>query len=276
MKFVYFGYDFMLPAVQRLMSEGHELLGILSFECDNVFNFNTATQALAESLNIPFTLSRAEPDHIAAFLDKGAEVFLAAGYPYKIPPVPEGKACGINLHPSYLPKGRGIMPTPHIILGHYEAAGITVHKMTERFDYGDILLQEAFELAPREDVETYSARIALKAPELLSQVFRDLSALWDNARAQSEATASHFRAPTEEMRSFGFEMEVGQIDAIARAFGRYGSLTRLGEDRLVVYNLAVWEESHDFTPGVPAAVMSRELVVAAKDGFVVLKEFQKV
>ncbi|MCD8497396.1 MAG: hypothetical protein LRZ85_04530 [Alphaproteobacteria bacterium] len=176
MKFVYFGYDFMLPTVQRLIAEGHELLGLLSFECDNVFNFNTACRDFAEHLGIPFTFSKAEPDHITGFIEKGAEVFLAAGYPYKVPPVPEGKAYGINLHPSYLPKGRGIMPTPHIIMGAFEAAGITIHKMTDRFDYGDILLQEKINITPREDVETYSARIALKAPDMLSAVFRDLPA----------------------------------------------------------------------------------------------------
>lgn len=266
----------MLPAVQRLASEGHELLGVLSFECDNIFNFNTATQEYAEQKGLPFTLSRAEPDHIDMYLDKGAQVFLAAGYPYKIPPVPESRAYGINLHPSYLPKGRGIMPTPHIILGDYEAAGVTIHKMTDRFDYGDILLQQKIDISPREDVETYSAKIALRAPAMLSEVFRNLPDLWENAQAQSEVVASHFRAPSEEMRTFRFDMTVEEIDNIARAFGRYGSLTYLGDDRLVVYNLTTWQEKHTMPPGTLAAVMSRELVISARDGFVVLKDFQSV
>lgn len=275
MKFVYFGYDFMLPSVQHLVGQGHELLGILSFECDNIFNFNTASEQYAQSLGIPFTLSKAEPEHITGFLDKGAQVFLAAGYPYKIPPIPE-RAYGLNLHPSHLPKGRGIMPTPYIILGEHEAAGITLHKMTDRFDYGDILLQQKFDVVPAEDVETYSARIALTAPNLLAKAFSDLPALWANAQAQSEVTASHFKAPDEGLRTFRFQMGVEEILRIARAFGRYGSLTHLGDDRLVVYNLAGWVEAHSHAPGTLAAVMSRELVVAAKDGFIVLKEFQKV
>lgn len=276
MKFVYFGYDFMLPAVQRLVSEGHELLGILSFECDNIFNFNAATRSFAQEQRLPFTLSQAEPDHIEAYLTKGAEVFLAAGYPYKIPPVPQGRAYGINLHPSYLPKGRGIMPTPYIIMGAYEAAGVTIHKMTERFDYGEILLQEKIDVSSREDVETYSAKIALRAPEMLSKVFRDLPNLWNNALAQSEVTATHFKAPNEALRTFRWDMGVEKIDLIARAFGRYGSLTHLSDDRLVVYNLAVWNEAHSLRPGTLAGITSRELIVAAKDGFVVLKEMQKV
>lgn len=276
MKFVYFGYDFMLPAIQRLVSEGHKLLGVLSFECDNIFNFNAATRDFAQQGRIPFTLSRAEPDHIESYLTKGAQVFLAAGYPYKIPPIPEGRAYGINLHPSHLPKGRGIMPTPYIIMGAHEAAGITIHKMTDRFDYGDILLQEKIDVSPREDVETYSAKIALRGPDMLSTVFQSLPTLWNNALAQSEVTASHFKAPNENLRTFHWNMGVDEIDMIARAFGRYGSLTQLGDDRLVVYNLAVWTENHNLRPGTLAAITSRELIVAARDGFVVLKEMQKV
>lgn len=266
----------MLPAVQRLVSEGHELAAVLSFECDNVFNFNMATREFAQAQRLPFTLSRAEPEHIETYLSQGVQVFLAAGYPYKVPPIPAGRAYGINLHPSYLPKGRGIMPTPHIILGQHEAAGVTIHKMTDRFDYGDILLQEKIDLSPREDVEIYSAKVALKAPEMLSLVFKDLPGYWERALAQSEATSSHFKAPDEAMRSFRFDMTVEDIDRIARAFGRYGSLTQLGPDRLVVYNLAIWRQAHNVQPGTLAAVMSRELVVAAQDGFVVLKEFQKI
>ena len=48
MKFVYFGYDFMLGTVHRLLDDGHELAGIFSFPCDNVFNFNVETTALAK------------------------------------------------------------------------------------------------------------------------------------------------------------------------------------------------------------------------------------
>lgn len=58
MKFVYFGYDFMLESVQRLLSEGHEPIGVFSFECDNVFNFNVKTRELAERLDIPFSLKK--------------------------------------------------------------------------------------------------------------------------------------------------------------------------------------------------------------------------
>jgi methionyl-tRNA formyltransferase len=275
MKFVYFGYDFMLGSVHRLLRDGHQLLGVFSFPCDNFFNYNTATHELAKTLNIPIRLEPPKPYDITFYLQKGCECFLSAGYPYKIPPIDETKAKGINVHPSYLPMARGLMPTPHIILHHPQASGMTVHKLTEKFDQGDILHQLPLPLNDRETVETLSARIAIKAPDILSMIMSDLPTYWSDAKPQNEKKASYFAPPDETMRTLNWEQTVDKIDRTARAFGRYGSLAKFDNDLWVVYAHDVWEEKHHMKPGTIALRLPREIVVAAKDGFVCLKEFHK-
>ncbi len=275
MKFVYFGYDFMLGAVQRLLQDGHQLIGVFSFPCDNVFNFNTNTLALAKQLNIPVTLEPPKDKDITFYLQKSCECFLSGGYPYKIPPIDETKAKGINVHPSYLPMGRGLMPTPHIILNHPQASGMTVHKLAPKFDRGDILHQVPLPLHNRETVETLSARIALKVPDILSMLFSDLTTYWNDARPQNERKASYFPPPDDNMRLLNWDLPVAQIDRIARAFGRYGSLAKFDDDLWIVSAHDVWEEKHHLKPGTIATRLSREIIIAAKDGFICLKEFQK-
>ena len=174
MKFVFFGYDFMLNAVDRLVQDGHELIAIKSFECDNIFNFNKRCQAYAHDKNIPFDTVAPTSADIDKFLGRGCELFLAAGYAFKVPPIDEKKAYGINFHPSFLPYGRGIMPTPYILMSYPDSSGITIHKMTQRYDQGDILYQEKLPLNENEDVETLSARIAMRAPHILSMVMGDI------------------------------------------------------------------------------------------------------
>lgn len=272
MKFVYFGYDFMLGGVRRLMEDGHELAGIFTFECDNIFNFNRDTQALANELAVPLSLAPPQAADIKALLDADAGVFLAAGYPFKIPPVPEDRAYALNLHPSYLPKGRGLMPTPHILMHAPEAAGMSLHKMTEDFDAGDILWQEKFTLGPQETVETYSGRVALKAPEVFSEIFKDLPEYWQNARPQNAAEAARFPMPDDAMRTLDWDRPVEEIDRQARAFGRFGVLAPLEGELQTVYDLDVWAEPHSLPPGRIAARLSREIIIAARDGFVCLKE----
>lgn len=271
MKFVYFGYDFMLPAIQRLVAEGHELIGVMSFEVDNIFNFNTGTQTLAKQKNIPFILSKPDETHINGFLGEGCEVFLSAGYPYKIPPIAGTYA--INIHPTYLPHARGLMPIPRIIMENAtNAAGFTAHKMTQKFDAGDILLQKKFPLTPQETVETYSAKISMRAPDMVSELFANLPKLWKNARAQNERAASYFKAPTDHDRLLDWNKNVEDLDRIARAYGRFGSLAQIGNELLIVYDLTCWAERHKTQPGTIVAQSPRDLTIACHDGYVCLKE----
>jgi methionyl-tRNA formyltransferase len=275
MKFVYFGYDFMLGSVQRLLRDGHQLLGIFSFPCDNVFNYNEQTLALAKQLNVPVRLDKPTKYDIDFYLQKGCECFLSAGYPFKIPPIDETRAKGINVHPSLLPQARGLMPTPHIILNHPQASGMTVHKLTQKFDQGDILHQTPLPLNERETVETLSARIAMRAPDILSMIFSDLQTYCKDAKPQNEKKSSYFNPPTDEMRLLDWNSNVEKIDRTARAFGRYGSLAKFDNDLWVVYAHDAWKEKHNMKPGTVALKLSREIVIAAKDGFVCLKEFHK-
>ena len=276
MKFVYFGYDFMLESVQRLLSEGHELIGVFSFECDNVFNFNVKSRELAERLDIPFTLDKPLPMDITIFCEQGADVFLSAGYPHKIPPIDDGKAYGMNFHPSYLPMGRGIMPTPTILLSRPEASGVTLHKLSKVFDDGDILLQQKLPLSAQDDVETLSARIAMAAPDLLSKAFRNLPEIWENATPQDQSKASTFPMPDEAMRMLDWGRKVEDIKRTGRAFGRFGALARFDGRLWAVYNFNGWVEAHNYRPGDVVCVLSREVVIAVKDGFICIKDFQEL
>jgi len=275
MKFVFFGYDFMLPSVQRLIVEGHELIGIFSFPCDNIFNFNAECQALAGRLNIPFIQSPANAGHIQNFTDQDCDLFIAAGYPHKIPTNNFGDARAINIHPTYLPKGRGMMPIPRLIIDNVkEAAGFTAHKMTDKFDAGDILLQHKFDLSPAETVETYTAKIAIHAPDLVSDLIANLDKYWDSARPQEPSEALWLNMPTDQDRLMDFQKSVKDIDATGRAFGGFGALASFDDQLWIVYAYDFWQENHALPAGSIAARLSREIVIAAKDGFVVLKDPQ--
>ena len=265
----------MIHAPRRLMDEGHELAGIFTFECDNVFNFNIKTAELARELDIPITQDQPTPDDIQKFIDDGVECFICAGYPFKIPPIDEEHAYGINVHPAYLPKGRGIMPTPFIILGQENAAGFSIHKLTEKFDAGDIIGQKKFILTPHESVETYAARVALAAPEMLSEIMDDIATFWHDAAPQDEESARYFPLPDDEMRLLDWQSTTAEINQTARAFGRFGCIAHFADQDWVIYELDTWEEDHDFVPGaVVWEGAGREALIAAADGFVCLKDFQ--
>ena len=277
MKFVLFSYDTVMPSLERLLQDGHELLGIFTFECDNVFNFNRECIALAKQLNIPVILSPAEVFHLENFIAQGAELFLAAGYPYKIPPIDESRARAVNIHPAILPNARGFMPIPHVIMDDMkDAAGITAHKMTEKFDAGDILKTEKIKLDDHETVESYGAKLSIISPDFFSGLFKNLDTLWNKAKPQNEHKAKWLKLPTDQTRTLDWSKTIKEIDKTGRAFGRFGVLAPLNEEELlIVYHYDMWKEAHKHAPGEVIIRQPKSITIAVKDGFICLKDFQR-
>ena len=274
MKFVYFGYDFMLGTVDRLLKEEHELVGVFSFPCDNIFNFNIRTVALAQRENVPLSLEKPSFTDIRNMQGKGAVVFLSAGYLFKIPDVAPGY--GLNIHPSYLPKGRGLMPLPFILLDHPEAAGFTIHKLADEMDSGDILAQEKFSISEAETVETFSGRIAERAPELLSGIMKDLPSAWKNAKAQNESEALNFPPPNDQMRVLNWNLPLDRLDKIARAFGHYGSLAQIGSSIHAIYAHTIEKDKHAHPPGTIISDEHGTTKIAVHGGYFIIKKSEPV
>lgn len=59
----------------------------------------------------------------------------------------------INIHPSLLPKYKGINTFSRILEGKEKKAGCTVHFVNEKLDSGKIILKKSFEITGDENVE---------------------------------------------------------------------------------------------------------------------------
>lgn len=273
MDFVFFGYDFSLNALMRLLNDGHKLAGLYTFPCDGIFSHNAQIKELAKTQGIEPVEGKITPIEIEGFIKQGVKLFIAFGYKYKIPPIDEKRAYAINVHPSHLPRVRGIMPMPWILLKEPEAAGITAHQMTQKYDAGKILYQERFPVDETTDIEILSSRCALAGAEILSELLKDIPGYWKKAKPQNEKQASEYPEPDDAFRTFDWKKPVKDTLRLSRAFGHYGCLAHVDGKRMVVFNCNGWEEKHALPPGAIACILPYELIVAASNGFICLKEF---
>ncbi len=76
----------------------------------------------------------------------------------------------INVHPSLLPEYRGANPYSHVIINGETSTGITIHKMDEDFDTGNILVQRPIEIATNETMGTLFNKLNRESGELLVQM----------------------------------------------------------------------------------------------------------
>lgn len=261
------------------MNEGHEPLCAYTFKCDDYFSYNMNTKTFCEQNNIKLIEGKITNQDTASLIDQGCELFITCGYPYKIPPIDESKAYGVNLHPTLLPRARGIMPQPYIIMNEPEAAGFTLHKTTQEYDAGDILFQKAIPIDESTDIETLSSRIAVHTPDAIAEVINNLEKYWNDATPQDHSNASSYDEPDEAFRTLDWNDNVDNLLHKHRAFGRYGVLASIvnqfGETQgLAVFNFSGWKEDHQYTPGTLLRSYPREITIAVKDGYMCLKEFQ--
>ncbi len=267
--------------MQRLIDNGHELLHAYSFECDGIYSFNRDLETFCQQNDIPFTKGKITSEDIEKLIDQGCQLFIACGYSYKIPPIDESKAYGINIHPTLLPKARGIMPQPYIIMKEPSAAGFTIHKLTQDYDAGDILFQMPIPVDETTDIETLAARIAIHIPDCALKVVDNIDYYWANAMPQNHDEATYYNEPDVTLRSLDWSDSVDNLLLKGRAYGRFGAFANITNkfgksQKLAVFQFNGWKEEHSHETGTLIRAFPREITVAVKDGYICLKDFTAI
>ena len=99
--------------------------------------------------------------------DCGAEMAIVVAYGALIPSEALELFDWWNLHFSLLPKWRGATPLQHSIMHHGEGAGITIFKIDQGLDTGDIICQQPVEILEGESTLAALPRFTALGSDLL-------------------------------------------------------------------------------------------------------------
>lgn len=108
---------------------------------------------------------------------------------------------------------------PLDILNCRKTSGVTIHKIAEGFDTGDILLQRAFDLDAAETLETLMNKVYALLPEMLHTLVTDFDSLYRNARPQGDGV--YLPMPEKEMYTITPDTPFEKAERILRAFYGY-------------------------------------------------------
>jgi methionyl-tRNA formyltransferase len=228
MKIAYFGYDPLFSCLEVFLKQGHEFTVIYTGESspfsDNVIRF-------AQKNNIPLCFGKPILTEMQNLLGLGVELFFSAEYPWKIP-IPADLKYAINVHPTLLPEGRGMTPLPHLILKQSIYAGITLHKLSNEFDTGDILLQKPISLVEDETFDSLSDKVFLRTPDLLSTLLTDINGYYQNSQTQGKG--SNWPAITAYQQTIDWQQPTTNLLTTLRAFGSLGSYADIAGKACVI------------------------------------------
>tara|TARA_B100000287_G_scaffold339594_1_gene325823 strand:+ start:469 stop:984 length:516 start_codon:yes stop_codon:yes gene_type:complete len=126
----------------------------------------------ADRLNINSCYSKDEDEIIALFNAYNVDLIVMAGWmrivSKKFVEAFPGRI--INLHPSLLPKYKGLHAVEQAIEAGEDETGCTVHFVTEELDSGTIIKQQNVPILPGDTVETVTRAIQQAEHQLLPLV----------------------------------------------------------------------------------------------------------
>jgi phosphoribosylglycinamide formyltransferase-1 len=143
----------------------------------------------------------------AAVLGAGAQYIVLAGYMRILSDGFAVRWAGrmLNIHPSLLPRYKGLDTHARAIAAGDSHGGTSVHLVTPELDAGEVLAQIAVPITPGETPETLAARVKLAEHQLYPRAVADYVSRWrDPAALLARVRALALALPeTDERESHG-------------------------------------------------------------------------
>ena len=160
----------------------------------------------------------------------------------------------INLHPSLLPKYRGCAPVPASILNQDKITGITIQRLVQQMDAGDILLQKELPIEKDDNSETVLNKASSQGGKLFLEVLNQIENKTENPVPQDESLATYCRMLEKEDGRIDWSKSANEIDAKIRAFYPWpGAFTNVSENVLKIHSCEVFDQEKFETTNVTGA-----------------------
>jgi methionyl-tRNA formyltransferase len=202
MKLVYFGTsEFAEEPLRRLLKTGAQVVAVVT-QPDRPKGRGRRLQRppvkiIAEESDL--SIEQPEDPNSDSFVSTIEEyepdAIVVVAYVHKLGPrllgLPQ-KGC-FNIHPSLLPLYRGAAPINWAIIEGEKITGVSVIRMNERFDAGEILMQESVEIGEDETAGELSVRLSNLGSELIVKVLEAIQQ--GSVRGTTQEEAKVTKAP---------------------------------------------------------------------------------
>jgi methionyl-tRNA formyltransferase len=274
---------FAVPALEGLVRSGYPISGVVT-QPDRPQGRGRATapppvKVVAESLGL--TVLQPEKvrrlDFLERFRKLAPDLVIVAAFGQILPgEIIRGPRDGcINIHPSLLPNYRGAAPINWALIHGERKTGVTIMRMDEGVDSGDILLQEETPIGDEETFGTLHDRLAVLGAEMLLNALAMLEAGTLQPHPQDHRLAT--RAPRLGRKDglIRWDADAGAIVSLIRGLSPSPCATTFFEGKQVkIFMAGADTTSVTEAPGTVVGETDAGLRVAAGKGYVLLKEMQ--
>lgn len=269
MKIAYFGGDMFYPCMESILKNGHEIIALFTNKQNpQVYNETHHVYQQAKLLGIPIYYSKPTDKSLRDLKKNNCDLILSAGYAYKVPKWEEtGIKYAVNVHLSLLPIGAGPAPLPYVIVKGHKRTGCTLHKISQEWDAGDVLLQKSLPLFGNENLEDLFCNSQKMAVNLVDHFLNSPDTYWKNGTPQSMDDREYWPMPGALDFKANFADDLETIDRCLRAH-RFVDINGNIE---FISNVSTWEKKHKYYPGEIISEKNGVHLVASSSGKVFFK-----
>ncbi len=287
MKIIFFGTSsFGILSLDALKQSTHQLLSIVTTPDKpqgRELKFKASpVKAWAQKNDLPYLeIAKKNPEHLPATLRSfGADIFVVISFGLilsrELLEVP--KITALNVHSSLLPRYRGAAPIHWAMMNGDPETGVTIMRMTEKLDTGDILLQKKTPIMPEDDIVSLERKLS----ELGAQALLDAIAQIERGKAvfapQKEEHASYARKITKEDGHILWSRPAAQVVNHIRALKSWPKSYAFYEGKRLLILGAV-QTGEQRPANVPDGTILRSsqqngIDVVTKDGVISVKQLQ--
>ena len=183
-------------------------------------------------------------------------------------------AC-INVHVSLLPKYRGAAPVESALLHGESETGITIMKMSEGLDTGDIIAQKSIQIVPRETTDSLFRKINSISPSFLSDNVNKILDANFESYPQDNQLASYAPKLSKNDAKISWDMAATKIERLSRVFcSNPSSFFSFNHTNIKVSDIEIINQNFDDKPGTIIKCDKDGLIIQTSSGCVRILKIQ--
>ncbi len=239
--------------------------------------------ALKEKIDVVTPVKIKTSDFINKLKDIKPDLFVVSAYGKIIPKVilDIPKLYSINVHASLLPKYRGAAPINWAIIKGEEKTGISVIRMNEKMDAGEIMIKEEISIEKDENASSLHDKLAVMGKRLIAEAIEKISGNKATFEVQDESKATFAPMLKKSDGLIDWTMESADIHNFVRGMNPWpGSFTHLKGKTVKIYKTQTVDDKFDFSfkkcvPGQIIGLFGDYLAVRTRDTCILVKELQE-
>lgn len=281
MKVVFMGTpDFAVPALRAIAAE-HEVVCVYTQPPREAGRGNkilkTPVNLVAEELDLPVKtpVSLKKPEAQDELRSLNADIAVVAAYGLILPKAvldifPKGV---VNIHASLLPRWRGAAPIQRAIEAGDKKSGVTIMRVDEGLDTGDMLLKGEVEIDENTTGEILHDKLAEIGKTLILQALQNIDNL--KPEKQDDSLACYAKKLEKSEAKLDFNRPADELERKIRAFNPYpGAYFEYNGERFKVFAAEVLNDNAGMEPGslVPN---DSGLLIECNPGMLFVTEIQR-